>query len=119
VIDINKEPSPFERLHNFTKALVGVARAASNKKSLKAICRFKFLTAMDRSVKNPQTIPTDRLHHIIEASRKLAEKSDRIRHESEGLRAYSWSLILESEKLKSDAGWRDAAFAPRKSVKRS
>jgi hypothetical protein len=104
---------------NCTKALVGVARAASNKKSLKAICRFKFLTAMDRSVKNPQTIPTDRLHHIIEASRKLAEKSDRIRHESEGLRAYSWSLILESEKLKSDAGWRDTAFAPRKSVKRS
>jgi hypothetical protein len=74
---------------------------------------------MNRSVEKPQAISTDRLLYLIEASRKLAEKSDRIRHESEGLRAYSWSLILESEKLKSDAGWRDAAFAPRKSVKRS
>jgi hypothetical protein len=74
---------------------------------------------MNRNVKEPQTISTDRLLYLIEASRKLAEKSDRIRRESESLRAYSWSLILESQKLKLDAGWRDAAFALRKSVRGS
>ena len=74
---------------------------------------------MNRSVKKPEAISTDRLLYLIEASRKLAEKSDRIRHESAHLRAYSWSLILESQKLKLDAGWRDAAFALRKSVRRS
>lgn len=59
---------------------------------------------MNRSVKKPEAISTDRLLYLIEASRKLAEKSDRIRHESAHLRAYSWSLILESQKLKLDAG---------------
>ena len=52
-------------------------------------------------IKQPNSIV--RLAKILEASRELAKKSDKLRQRSEGLRKCSWQLRLDSQKLNAAA----------------